>query len=409
MKKFYLQLKKIQDMNSVDRNQLVDYIHFQKNEVSNLLSITPEFWVAVDYVIHLTRAILKKPKIEAEKDFKTIIKPLFDSYVSKIERIMRKIPDEEFFFLKKDLKSFHHLICHSINLIDKGLSHFIPSYLFIDSIENMTVMYPLHENCCDHGTLARKNYSVLLSRFISEDFTPYIKKIMNFLIWLQSTLPHMIPEDRTYMRSRMIALMEDAVKDQHKYKFVEKYSTKELVVELREVITESFIREKLISLLDRMKTPGNPVPVADCLEEISSIFIETKKLPDKLNTVRDLKIALDISDSLIKGLIGVNERKEYYESLVDAIALRSYFLKVTRYMIDPVTETDLCKLIETVDFLFNSYPSLSVPDEIIEVLEKSKKSVASEIEKICSEHSIEVNQEGAFLFKSKMRQIYSRN
>ena len=78
MKKYYQQLKKIHDFHSLERNDLKDYIHLQKTEVSNLLSIPPEFWVIIDYVIHLTRAVLKKPKIEAEKDLKSVKKRLYD-------------------------------------------------------------------------------------------------------------------------------------------------------------------------------------------------------------------------------------------------------------------------------------------------------------------------------------------
>ena len=407
MKKYYEQLKKIQDFNSLNRLELVDYIHLQKAEVSNLLAINPEFWVALDYVIHLTRAVLKKPKIEAEKDFKLIIKPFFDSYNSKIEKILRKIPEKEFHFLKKDLKSFHHLICHSINLIDKGLSHFIPSYLFIDSIEKMTVLYPLHENCCDHGALARQNYPVLLSRHISESFTPEIKKIINFLIWLQHTLPHAIQEDRVYLRGKMISMLEAFISNEHQFKNEDDYSTKELVIELREVITVSYIREKMISLLEKLKRPGASVAISECLEHIASIFIEAKLLQPEKNSARDMAIATDICENIIKGLKKGGDRKSYYENLILARSLKPYFLNVARYMVDTKTDFELCKLVEICDFLHTVYPSTSVPDELFEVLENCHKALETERELFCSTNSITIDEEAKNLFKSKMKQIYA--
>lgn len=407
MKKYYEQLRKIQDFNSLNRLELTDYIHLQKAEVCNLLSITPEFWVAIDYVIHLTRAVLKKPKIEAEKDFKATIKPLFDSYNSKIEKILRKIPEKEFTFLKKDLKSFHHIICHSINLIDKGLSHFIPSYLFIDSIEKMTVLYPMHENCCDHGTLARNNYPALLSRYISESFTPEIKRIINFLIWLQHALPYAIAEDKVYLRSRMISMLEEFVANEHQFKNAGDYSTKELVIELREVITVQYIREKMISLLEKLKTPGVSMLISECIEHIASIFIDTKLLQPEKNSARDMAIATELCENILKGLKTGSDRKPYYENLVLARSLKPYFLKVARYMVDTRTDFELCKLVEICDFLFTIYPSTTVPDELLEILENCYKSLETERELFCSTNSITIDEEGMNLFKSKMKQIYA--
>jgi len=409
LNKYYQQLKKIQDFRSIDRNELKDYIHIQKAEVSSLLSIPPEFWVIIDYVIHLTKAVLKKPKIEAEKDLKTVIKPLFDCYNSKVERILRKMPENEFLYLKQDMKSFHHIICHSVNLIDKGLSHFIPSYLFIDSIEKMTVLYPLHENCCDHGTLARGNYPVLLSRYISESFTPGIKNIINFLIWLQNILPHAIPEDRAYLKTRMMNILEDFISNEHQFKNAEDYSTKELVIELREVITVSYIREKIISLIEKIKTPGSQVPISECLEQISSIFIETGKLLPERTTARDLAIATEMCGRVIEGIKNTSERKMLYENLVLSNALKPYFLNVTRYMLDPKTDLELCRLIEICDFLFVTHPSVRAADELMELLENIHKSLETERELVCSTNSVTIDLEAMNLFKSKMKQVSARN
>lgn len=409
MKKYYQQLKKIHDFHSLEKNELKDYIHLQKTEVSNLLSIPPEFWVIIDYVIHLTRAVLKKPKIEAEKDLKSVIKPLFDCYNSKIERILRKMPENEFLYLKQDMKSFHHIICHSVNLIDKGLPHFIPSYLFIDSIEKMTVLYPLHENCCDHGTLARGNYHVLMSRYISESFTPGIRDIINFLIWLQNILPHAVTDDRVYLRNRMISIMEEFISNEHQFKNAEDYSTKELVIELREVITVSYIRENIISLLEKIKSPASQIPVSECLDHIASIFIETGKLSPERTTARDLAIATEMCGKIIEGIKNESEKKVLYENLVLANALKPYFLKVTRYMLDPKTDLELCRLIEICDFLFVTYPSVRATDELLELLENIHKSLETERELVCSTNSVTIDPEAMNLFKSKMKQVSARN
>ncbi|MGI6394458.1 MAG: hypothetical protein ACOX2F_07005 [bacterium] len=405
MNKYYSQLKKIEDFHSLDRNQLIDYIHLQKAEASSIQSIPPEFWVVMDYIIHLTRAVLKKTKSEAEKDLKSIIKPLFNLYNVKIDQILRKMPTDEFFYLKQDIKSFHHIICHSINLIDKGLPHFIPSYLFIDSIEKMTVLYPLHENCCDQGTLVRGNYPVLLARYLSEKFAPDLAKIINFVIWLSHILPHAISEDKPYLKAKMVNMIEEFVAGSHQFKTSEEYSTKELVIELREVISASYIKESMISLLKKLKSDDSKISAAESLEHISSIFIDSSSLSSHKVVVRDLTVTIEICETLIDyAENGDIEREKLYETLTLARAVKHYFLKVTRYLLDDKTDLTLCKFFEVCDFLHTSYPLTSISDELVEILKTCHRTLETEKELVCSTNSVTVDSEAVELFKSKMKQ-----
>jgi len=408
LKNYYSQLKQVQDLHNFDNLTLKDYIHKQKNEVSAILSIAPDFWVAVDYAIHLTSAILKKPKAEAEKDIASTIKPLFERYNRKIEMVYRKIPEKEYFFLKKDMKTFHHIICHSINLIDKGLAHFIPSYLFIESFDNMKILAPLHENTIDPGTLARNDYPLLLSRYISVAFSSNIKEILDFIVWMKFVLPYAIPEDRVYLKNKMISLIENFVKEKHEFRKDPQYSTRELIIELREVITLSYIREKTGDLLNKIKAPGSKIPLSECIDHIASIFVDKTHLVPLKYTARDLAIASNLIENIIVCLKEKN-RKELYKYLYTAKTLIPYFKEVTRYMLDPKTELEFCKLIEIVEFLDESYPSMTFSPEIVEVLEKTGKSLETEKELICSSDGIFPDTESINLFKAKMKQIYVKS
>ncbi len=406
MKTFYEQLKKIQEKHYFNHSDFTVYIHRQKTEVSAHLSISPEFWVVMDYIIHLTSAILKKPKIEAEKDIATIIKPVFERYNRKIEKVLRKIPEKEYFFLKKDMKTFHHIICHSINLIDKGLPHFIPSYLFIDSIENMNVLFPLHEKTCDPGTLARNNYPVLLSRYISSAFSQDLEEIINFIIWIKHVLPHAIPEDKVYLKNKMIMMIEDFVKEKHEFKKDPEYSTRKLIVELREIITLSYIREQMNDLLKKIKTPGANVSLSDCLIHIASIFIDTENFSPHKYTVRDLTIITNLIEEILLAL-KEKDQKKLFDALYTIKTMRSFLSEVSRYMLNPEADTEMLKFIEISTFLDESYPSMTFSYEITEILGNIRKILESEKELICSSHNVSIDDDALDLFKAKMKQIYS--
>lgn len=408
MKKYYEQLQKIQEWNNFNREDLVDYIHHQKTEASIQINITPDLWVALDYIIHLTEAVLKKPKIEAEKDFKTIIKPIFDKYNSKIDRILRKISEEEYTFLKRDLKSFHNIISHSINLIDKGMSHFIPSYLFIQTIQNMTVLYPLHERTCDYGTLMRGSYPVLISRHIAKGFTEELSNIINYLIWLKFILPHAIPEDRSYLRKKMLTMLEEFVSNKHEFKTDVDYSTKSLVIELREVITKSFIQEQIISLIKKIKDPEVRITIQDCLDHIASIFIDVEKVDPVRTTVRDLTIIVDLAGKIVDS-VKQDSRPKLMNYLLTFKALRPFLLSVSRYMLDPKIDLELCRLIETVDYMYESHPCFASNDQLGEILDESTKVLETEREVLCATHSISPSKEANELFVAKMIHIYAKN
>ena len=408
MKKYYDQLHKIQEWDNFSRSDLIDYIHHQKTEAAIQINITPDLWVALDYIIHLTEAVLKKPKIEAEKDFKNIIKPIFDKYNSRIDRILRKIPEEEYCFLKRDLKSFHHLISHSINLIHKGLPHFLPSYLFISTIENMSVLYPLHEKTCDWGTLMRGNYPVLISRHISKGFTDELTEIINYLIWLKAILPHAIPEDRAYLRKKMLTMLEGFASNKHEFKTDIDYSTKSLVIELREVITRSFIQEQILDLIEKIKDPEVRITIQDCLDHIASIFIDIEKVDPTRTTIRDLTVVIELAGKIVES-VKQETRPKLMNYLLTFKALRPFFLSVSRYMLDPKIDLELCRLIETVDYMYESHPCYVSNDQLGDILDESMKVLETEREVLCATSAVTPDKEANELFVAKMIHIYAKS
>lgn len=408
MNRYYEQLKKLHASQSLDRNALIEYIHHQKNEVSALLALSPDFWVIIDYVIHLTGAILKKPKTDAEKDFLETVKPVFERYNQRIERVYRKIPENEFFYLKKDMKSFHHLISHSLNLIDRGLPHFIPSYLFIDSIENMTVLHPLHEKSCDPGTLARGDYNTLITRYVSEGFSKDIRDMINYMLWLKVVLPYVIPSDRSFLRSNMINMMENFVSGRHQFIQGSEYSTKDFVIELRDIITISYIQDKISILLEKIKTPGNAVSISDCLEHIAATFIDTGASNSAYNTVRDL----DLITGVIKNVtdsIKLDDESALFNNLVTARAVKDFYMQVTRYMLNVKTDLELVKVFEITDFMYDNFPVHSFSSELSEVLEASRNILDKEKDILAASSSITLNPESVNLFRAKMRQIFAKS
>ncbi|HNW83067.1 MAG TPA: hypothetical protein PKG52_09270 [bacterium] len=407
MNRYYEQLKKLHGTQNINRIELKDYIHHQKNEVSSLLALPPDFWVVIDYIIHLTSAILRKPKSDAEKDFISVVKPVFDRYNSRIERVYRKIPDNEFFYLKKDMKSFHHLISHSINLIDKGLPHFIPSYLFIDSIDNMTVLYPLHDKSCDPGTLARGDYNTLISRYISEGFSPEIKAMIDYMLWLKTVLPHVIPDDRSYVRMKMITMIENFVSGKHEFVQNANYSTKDFVIELRDMITISYIQDKMSTLLEKIKAPGASVPISECLEHVASIFIDINMSNPDYNTARDLALITQTIKNIIDS-IKLEDESVLFNNLVTARALKDFYMKVTRYMLNVKSDLELVKVFEATDFLYDNFPVHSFASEIVETLQNSLTLLENEQEILIAAHSIDLNPESVNLFRAKMRQIFAK-
>ncbi|MFO7735194.1 MAG: hypothetical protein R6W70_03140, partial [bacterium] len=157
--------------NRYNERAFLEHMWQKKNELSAELDIDPNFWVTLDYMIHLTSSLLKMKKSIAEKQIHKSLRPLFEKNYSDIRNLYRKIPENRYPDTQKDAKTFHHIVSHTINLIDKSYSHFIPSYLFILSIENMTMLSPRLEMCVDSAVLARKNFPLLMTRHLSVDFS----------------------------------------------------------------------------------------------------------------------------------------------------------------------------------------------------------------------------------------------
>ena len=80
MRKYYEELKKIEDFASFDRTGLLDYIHRQKSEASAVCASAPTpfivdaaFWVELDYIIGLAKYALTAITEEKKGFFITCI------------------------------------------------------------------------------------------------------------------------------------------------------------------------------------------------------------------------------------------------------------------------------------------------------------------------------------------------
>jgi hypothetical protein len=272
----------------------------------------------------------------------------------------------------------------------------------------MTVLHPLHEKTCDYGTLMRGNYPVLISRHIAKGFTEELSNIINYLIWLKFILPHAIPEDRTYLRKKMLSMLEEFASDKHKFKTDIDYSTKSLVIELREVITRSFIQEQITGLIEKIKNPEIRITIQDCLDHIASIFIDIEKVNPIKTTVRDLTIVIELAGKIVES-VKQDTRPKLMNYLLTFKALRPFLLSVSRYMLDPKIDLELCRLIETVDYMYESHPCYASNDQLGEILDESMKVLETEREVLCATSSISPDKEANELFVAKMIHIYAKS
>ena len=110
MKRYYDALKKIEELYNFDREKLLPYIWRQKEEVCASISIDPKFWVVLDYTISLTSKLLKEKKAVAEKNIQNILRPIFEKYNAQIQKIYQRIPEDDYCYVKEELKAFHHIV-----------------------------------------------------------------------------------------------------------------------------------------------------------------------------------------------------------------------------------------------------------------------------------------------------------
>jgi len=403
LKEYYEGLKKIEDFISFDRTQLTDYIHRQKSEASALCNIGPDFWVELDYIIALLQYSLTDITEEKKEFFINSILPMMGGKIAVIHSLITKLSDNEFFYLKKDLRTFESIFSHASNIKNKRLNYFLPFPLFSNAVDSMTVLYPLLEKSCDTRTIARYNYDILLTRYLVCDFSEQLVEIIDYLIWVQTVFQVATDSDKMGFRDQIISRLSAFIDTGSDFKNGTEYSTKSFVLELHEVLTDINIKSKVQELLNSILE--TKISVGECLRKITSIFIDSD-ISGQANIIRDLTIASDLASSVIKHIKESNN-SALYEDIALSKALKPYFMQVSRYMLDTQVDMEICRLFEIMFYLEKTLPSFIMHDDIIPLLENSIEKFNSQKEHLTENLNGTFEPEAVELFKAKMKQVYA--
>ena len=268
MRKFYEDLKKIEDFTSFGRISLLDYIHRQKFEATAICALGPTFWVELDYVTGLAKSVFSGVTEEKKSLFLQSVMPLMQEKIAVIKKIGKTLPENEFFYLKKDLKTFEEIFSHASNLMNKKLDYFMPYPLFFHAVNSMTVLYPLREKSCDAGTVARKNYDILLARYLAGGFSAQLVDIIDYLIWVQAVSSKALDSDRLVFRNQIVKRLFDFIDTESDFSNGTEYSAKSFVFELHEVLTDISIKGRVKELYTKIL--DSEVSVGECLRTIVS-------------------------------------------------------------------------------------------------------------------------------------------
>ena len=410
MRKYYEDLKKIENFASFDRTELLDYIHRQKSEASAVCAaapvpfiVEPAFWVELDYIIGLAKYALTAIT-EEKKDFfiKSVI-PLMREKITMTKKLWNILPENEFFYLRKDLKTFEEIFSHASNIMSKNLIYFMPFSLFFHAVNSMIVLYPLGEKTCAAGMIERKNYNILQARLLSGRFSEQLVDIIDYLIWVQTVFSKALDSDKQKFRNQIIHRLSMFIKTDEGSDKAED-PAENLVYELHENLTRTHIKSKIQDLLNDILT--TETSVSKCLNAIISIFLEPHKDPGPAIALRDLVTAADLASSVIKHIKEGNN-KGLYEDINLSKALKHTFMSVSRYMFDVQTEIEICRLFEIMFYLEETAPSFIMHDDIISQLENSIEKFEQEKQNFPKEIIDNFDPQAAELFKAKAMQVYA--
>ena len=404
MRKFYEDLKKIEDFTSFGRISLLDYIHRQKFEATAICALGPTFWVELDYVTGLAKSVFSGVTEEKKSLFLQSVMPLMQEKIAVIKKIGKTLPENEFFYLKKDLKTFEEIFSHASNLMNKKLDYFMPYPLFLHAVNSMTVLYPLREKSCDAGTVARKNYDILLARYLAGGFSAQLVDIIDYLIWVQAVSSKALDSDRLVFRNQIVKRLFDFIDTESDFSNGTEYSAKSFVFELHEVLTDISIKGRVKELYTKIL--DSEVSVGECLRTIVSIFLDPQLATGQTNTLRDLSIASDLASSVVKHIKEGNNRG-LYEDIALSKALKPYFMQVSRHMLGLAEDMEMCRLFEIMFYLEETAPSFIMHDDIIALLENSIEKFENQKGAISKALDKTLDPEAAELFKAKMKQVYA--
>ena len=403
MRKYYEALKKLEDITSFDRTELLEYIHRQKFEATALCALGPTFWAELDYIIGLAKSVFTETDEEKKNFFITSVLTLMQEKIAPIKKIEKILPENEFFYLKKDLKTFVDIFSHASNIIAKRLDYFLPFPLFLNAVDSMTVLYPLRERSCDAGTIARKHYDILLARYLAGGFSAQLVDIIDYLIWVQAVSSKAVDKDRQIFRNQIVRRLFEFIDAESDFTNGTEYSAKSFVLELHEVLTDINIKGRIKELYSKIL--DSEVSVGECLKTIVSIF-DPQPASAPVNTLRDIAIASDLARSVINHIKEGNN-KGLYEDIALSKALRPYFMQVSRHMLEMAEDMEICRLFEITFYLEETAPSFIMHEDIIALLENSLEKFESRKEAISQAIGRTPDLEAAELFKAKMKQVYA--
>ncbi len=403
MRSYYRSFAAVHALEEMDRSELLPYIWRQKAEISALYDIRPSFWVTLDYAIALTMNLLKSTKKTIGDPVQTVLRPLYGRTSRELDIILHKASDEEYGYLKHELKMFHHIITHTINLVDKNLSHFVPQFLFISLIERMRLLYPLEERAINPILLAHGDYRLLLTRHLAKQFNKRLVGIIDFLLWYRETAPSAQPEQREAYLSRFQTLVRESLEEPTVFTETESYSLREMIVELREAVTSSLIAEKFMEIQNALSFASTDelLDTPRWLESFCCVFLPPTGEDRRADTmVRDLTIAEHIlTDALAAA--EAEDLDRLHRQILLAGAVRPFMQDVTAGILPLKTALELDVFFEIMELLDHLYPEVLLSGEMHRAFRKTRQVLAEEIERVKVTGTVNISEEDILLFVDK--------
>jgi hypothetical protein len=411
LKNYYRSFAAVAALDAADRTEFLPYIWRQKAEISAMHDIGREFWVTLDYSIGLTMQLLKNTKETMSEPIQTVLRPIFGRINRELNTILQKVTDEEFGYLKHELKILHHIVSHTINLVDKNVAHFVPRFLFISLIEQMRLLQPLGERTVDPALLARGDYRLLVTRHVARQFSTRLVGIIDFLLWYREVSPVLLPEHQQEYQARLTAMVREALDERLEFAETEGYSMREMIVELREIVTTSLIAEKFMEILNELSYSSGDAPIKPdkWLAAFCSVFmpIETDERGKNNTIVRDLTIAeILLTDAMMAAEAGDTEK--LYRQIFLAGSMRPFLINVTGPLLPPKIGLELDIFLEIMEFLDHLYPEVIITADLSRAFRKTRQLLDEEIERVKVTGAVTITDDDIHLFIDKANSLRGR-
>jgi len=410
LRSYYRSFNAVTAFDTVDRTEFLPYIWRQKAEISAMHDIGREFWVTLDHSIGLTMSLLKSTKETMGEPIQTVLRPIFGRINRELNTILQKVTDEEFGYLKHELKIFHHIVSHTINLVDKNVSHFVPRFLFISLIEQMRLLYPLNERTMNPALLARGDYRLLVTRHVARQFSTRLVAIIDFLLWYREVLPVLQPEYRQEYQTQLSAMVREALDERIEFTETEGYSMREMILELREVVTLSLIAEKFMEIMNELAFASSDTPLnADkWLDAFCSVFMPPVGDDRRNNTiVRDLTIAERL---LTEAMVAAEaeDAEKLHRQIFAAGSIRPFLNDVTGPLLPPKIGLELDVFFEIMEYLDHLYPEVILTADMNRAFRKTRRLFDEEIERIKVTGAVTITDDDIQLFIDKVNGLRAR-